>query len=130
VVNLVAEANEGYRYVNWTGNVGTIANVNAASTTITMNGDYSITANFVVVYDLSISSNAGGSVTVPGEGMLAYGAGTVVSLVASPASGYQFIHWTGDVGTIADVNATTTTITMNGDYSIIAKFVKGCGCGG
>jgi hypothetical protein len=27
--------------------VGTVANINAASTTITMNGDYSITANFV-----------------------------------------------------------------------------------
>ena len=40
------EADEGYRFVNWTGDVGTIANVNAASTTITMNGDYSITANF------------------------------------------------------------------------------------
>jgi len=26
--------------------VGTIANVNSASTTITMNGDYTITANF------------------------------------------------------------------------------------
>jgi hypothetical protein len=46
VVHLVAEAEEGYRFDEWTGNVGTIADVYAATTTITMNGDYSITANF------------------------------------------------------------------------------------
>jgi uncharacterized repeat protein (TIGR02543 family) len=123
VVSLVAEAEEGYRFVNWTGDVDTIANVNAASTTITMNGDYSITATFVAVYDLTISSTAGGSVTLPGEGAFTYDAGTVVSLTAAPASGYHFVNWTGDVGTIANVNVATTTITMNGDYSIAANFV-------
>jgi hypothetical protein len=46
VVNLVATPDEGYRFVNWTGNVSTIANVTAAATNITMDGDYSITANF------------------------------------------------------------------------------------
>jgi preprotein translocase subunit YajC len=130
VVNLVGTPSAGYRFVNWTGNVGTIANVNAATTTITMNGDYSITANFVAVYDLNISSTTGGSVTTPVEATSTHDKGTVVNLVASPASDYQFIYWTGDVGTIADVGAATTTITMNGDYSITANFVKGCGCGG
>jgi len=46
VVNLVAEAEEGCSFVNWTGDVSTIADVNDATTTITMNGDYDITANF------------------------------------------------------------------------------------
>jgi hypothetical protein len=46
VLNLVAEAAEGYQFVNWAGDVSTIADVNAAATTITMNGDYSITAEF------------------------------------------------------------------------------------
>ena len=123
VVSLVAEAEEGYRFVNWTGDVNTIANVNAASTTITMNGDYSITAIFVAVYDLTISSTAGGSVTTPGEGTFIYDTGTVVSLVANPLSGYYFVNWTGDVGTVANVNTASTTITMNGDYSIAANFV-------
>jgi hypothetical protein len=130
VVNLVGIPSAGYRFVNWTGNVGTIGNVNSTATNITMNGTYSIMANFVAVYDLTISSTAGGSVTTPEEGTSTHDEGTVVNLVASPASGYQFIYWTGDLGTIADVNAATTTITMNGDYSITANFVKGCGCGG
>jgi branched-chain amino acid transport system substrate-binding protein len=46
VVDLVATPDEYYRFVNWTGDVGTVANVSSASTTITMNGDYEITANF------------------------------------------------------------------------------------
>ena len=46
VVNLVAEAEEGYYFVNWSGDVGTVACIIAATTTVTMNADYSIMANF------------------------------------------------------------------------------------
>jgi len=123
VIDLVAEAEEGYQFVNWTGDVGTVADVNGATTTITMNGGYSITANFVVAYDLTISSTSGGSVTAPGEGTFTYDADIVVNLVASPASGYRFVNWIGDVGTIDNVNSSSTTITMNGDYSITAYFI-------
>ena len=125
-LSLVAEAEEGYRFVNWTGDVGTIANVNAASTTIAMNGDYSITANFVRIvtkYDLTISSTDGGSVIVPGEGTFTFDEGIVVNLTAEADTGYLFVDWTGDVGTVADVNAAATTIMMNGDYTITAHFV-------
>jgi hypothetical protein len=124
VVELVAEAEEGYRFVEWTGDVGTIDDVYAAETTSTMNGDYAITAEFVKQYGLTISSTEGGSVTEPGEGVFTYDEGTVVDLVATPGEGYRFVDWTGDVGTIADVYDASTTITMNGDYSISANFVK------
>jgi uncharacterized repeat protein (TIGR02543 family) len=122
VADLVANPASGYRFVNWTGNVGTIANVTAASTTITMQGNYSVTANFIAQYDLTIDSTDGGEVITPGEGTFTYDAGTVVDLVATPASGYYFVNWTGDVSAIANVNAATTNITMNGDYSITANF--------
>ena len=121
-VNLTAKADEGYQFINWTGDVNTIPDDNAATTTITMNGDYSITANFVAVYELTISSTDGGEVITPGEGTFTYDAGTVVSLVAEAGESYHFTQWTGNVSTIADVNAATTTITMNGDYSITAIF--------
>jgi len=42
--------------------------------------------------------------------------------VATPDADYRFVSWTGDVGTIANANAATTTITMNGDYAIVANF--------
>ena len=125
VVDLVATPDSGYRFVNWSGDVGTIANVTAASTNITMNGDYSITANFVALHDLRIDSTVGGNVTTPGEGLFPdYDAGTVVDLVATPDSGYRFVDWTGDVATIGNITAAATNITMNGDYSITANFVK------
>ena len=75
-----------------------------------------------VRYELTIASTEGGSVTTPGEGAFTRDAGTVVSLVTSPDSGYRFVNWTGDVGTVADPEAVETTITMNGNYSITANF--------
>jgi len=45
-VELVAIAEFFHYFDKWTGDVGPIADVNSAATTITMNGDYSITANF------------------------------------------------------------------------------------
>jgi hypothetical protein len=46
LVHLIAKPEKGYRLVKWTGDVDTIANVNAATSVITMHGDYAITANF------------------------------------------------------------------------------------
>jgi len=126
VVSLNAPPDSGYQFVGWSGNVGTVANVNAASTTITVNGDYSITANFELIppvqYSLNIIGPAYGSVTTPGEGRFMYEEGTVVGLVAEPDTGYEFARWTGNVDTIADVNSTLTTITMNSEYYISAHF--------
>jgi hypothetical protein len=127
VVDLVAMADEGYQFVEWTGDVGTIANVTAAATNITINSDYSITAEFEsilpVEHYLVISSTSGGSVTEPGEGVFTHGEGTVVYLVAAPDLGYQFDRWIGDVDTIGDIESVATTINVNGDYSITAKFM-------
>jgi len=81
--------------------------------------------SYELIYDLTVSSTAGGSVTTPGEGTFAYDAGTVVSLNATPDAGYHFVNWTGDVGTIADVNAAATNITMNSNYEITANFAFG-----
>jgi hypothetical protein len=76
-----------------------------------------------VQYDLTISSTSGGNVTTPGEGLFPdYDEGTVVDLVATPDAGYEFDNWTGDVGTIANVNTAATKVTMTGDYSIAANF--------
>ena len=125
VVDLVAEADPYYHFVNWTGDVGTIANVNVATTTITMSDSYSITANFELDpgwYSLTTSSTPGGSVTTPGEGISVHAANTTVDLVAGPDEHYHFGNWTGNVSTIADVDAAATNITMDNSYSITANF--------
>jgi parallel beta-helix repeat protein len=46
VVELIAMPDWIYRFDKWTGDVRTIVNVNAPATNITMNGDYSIMADF------------------------------------------------------------------------------------
>ena len=125
VVNLVAEPEDGYRFVRWTGDVCTLGNINAASTSITMQGNFPITANFAIPptqYSLSVASTAGGSVTTPGEGTSSYDEGTVVDLVAKPEEGYHFVGWIGDVNAIADIDAASTTIRTDGDYSAKAIF--------
>jgi len=81
----------------------------------------SISCTPTTTYTLTITSTAGGSVT-PGVGAHTYSAGTAVNLTATPDADYVFVEWTGDVGTIADDEDATTTITMNGDYTITANF--------
>ena len=76
-------------------------------------------------YTLTIISTAGGSVTTPGEGTFTYAEGQVVNLLAEPEAGYQFVNWTGDMGTIVNVNAALTAITTNDSYSIRANFLEG-----
>ena len=127
-VSLAAVAENGYRFANWAGDVGSIADPDAASTTITMNDDYSIIANFyempVTYYTLTVAVNGNGS-TSPSAGQHTYAAGTAVAVTAAPASGYRFVSWTGDVAAIANVIAATTTIRMDADYSIVANFEEG-----
>ena len=133
VVSLNATPDSGYQFVRWTGDVGTVDNVRGSQTIITVNGNYSIMANFKVPppvqYMLAILRTPGGSVISPGEGSFTYNAGTVVNLVATPAIGYKFLKWSGDVDTIGNINATSTNITMNGDYYICANFREESTCG-
>jgi polyhydroxybutyrate depolymerase len=128
VVDLVAAPDSHYGFVNWTGDVGTIADADAPTTTIsiTPDRDYEITANFEEIplaqYSLSINATAGGSVTEPGEGVFPYEEGTAVDLVATPGAGYRFLQWTGDVTKIDDPYAAETSITIDDDYVITANF--------
>jgi plastocyanin len=127
VVPIVATADACHNFVNWTGNTATITNVNASSTTMIVNGSYSITANFALKqFTLTTGSSAGGDVTTPPvEGAHGpYNCGAVVNIVATATGGYNFVNWMGNfpAGAIPDVNNPSTTITMNGNYSIMAYF--------
>jgi len=119
VVNLSATAAIGYDFDHWEGDV---ADANAASTTVTMTANKTVTAHFVAVnYDLTIAvSPSGSGTTDPAVGIHSYGKGSVVNITATPATGYLFENWTGDV---ADVNSMSTTITMDEDQSVTANFI-------
>jgi hypothetical protein len=122
VVNISATATPGNHFVNWTGDV---TDPNASSTTVTVDGNKTVTANFevdIITYTLTMAVSGSGS-TDPAVGDHTYDSGTVVNISATATPGNHFVNWTGaDVSTIDDVTAADTTITMSGDYSITANF--------
>ncbi len=123
VVDIEADEDSGYEFTGWTGDTETIANSNNISTTIEMLGDYSVTANFEeITHELDINSTSGGSVTDPGEGVYVYSDEETVDIVAGADSGYVFIGWSGDTGTIDDIESNSAKIEMLDDYSITANF--------
>jgi uncharacterized repeat protein (TIGR02543 family) len=65
-----------------------------------------------VQHELNISSTAGGSVAIPGEGVFTYYAGTQVQLLAEPEAGYRFVGWTAPAGIFSDETAQGTNFTM------------------
>jgi len=116
VVNLTAEAEAGYGFVNWTANpTVTFADATAPQTTFTMPAQaVTVTAHFGVTYELDMAANppAGGNATdVAGKG--AYAANAAVRIKAEPATGYGFVNWTADGPvTFQDATAEETTFAM------------------
>jgi uncharacterized repeat protein (TIGR02543 family) len=45
-----------------------------------------------------------------------------VTLTATPSTGYRFVSWTGDAGTVANVTAATTSIMMSSNCTVTANF--------
>jgi uncharacterized repeat protein (TIGR02543 family) len=116
LVFLSAIPNQGYTFVNWTGDL-------AGSTSpvpITMNSNKTVWANFSAstpgTYTLTVNA-ANGSVAVSPR-QVTFSAGSTVTLEAVPYRGYTFVNWTGDLtGTTNPV-----TITMNSNKTVWANF--------
>lgn len=78
-------------------------------------------------YGLTLSASAGGSVIHPGTGLFSYAHGTSVPVIATTQGNHHFVSWTGtavDVGKVADPNADSTTVTMDGSYTLVANFAS------
>ena len=121
VVTITATPAAGYRFVNWTGDV---ENPASATTTVRMNGSKTVMANFTRDFILTMAVDpVGKGTTTPAVGTHAYAGGTIVPITATPASGYRFVNWTGGV---ADPNSASTTVTIDGDKTVTAHFIKQC----
>ncbi|MCB9250738.1 MAG: hypothetical protein H6613_20465 [Ignavibacteriales bacterium] len=107
----------GYNFVNWSG----ASNSTNSTINISMNGDKSVTANFVKTYTLTTSINpaSGGSITGITNGGV-YTDGSTATITAVPATGYNFVNWSG----ASNSTNVTINISMNGDKSVTANFVK------
>ena len=118
VISLVATPDSGYQFDNWTGDATGSSN----PLSVTVDANKSITANFSVAtpgqFSLSTTIVGSGSVS-PASGT--FSEGTVVSITASPASGWSFVGWSGD----ASGNTNPLSLTMDSNKSITATFSDG-----
>ena len=134
---LVASANTGFVFVNWTKNDTVVSTDATYSFTVTEVADF--VANFEQIeYYLSLSSNpeVGGTVAFVDNNSQAFHYGDTVAIQATPALGYSFINWTvlggnDDVElttnptytfTIGDNNPVTTLYPQGGQISLLAHF--------
>jgi uncharacterized repeat protein (TIGR02543 family) len=117
VVTLTPVPATGFHFTGWSGALTGSAN----PATITMNGAKSVTAGFTInapnSFALTIVATNGTVTKSPDAAQ--YDSGTVVSLTAVPAPGYQFTGWSGGL------TGTTNpgSITMTAAKSVTATFV-------
>jgi len=117
-VTLTASPASGYIFDHWSGG----ASGTTPTITITMDSDKSLTADFktsIQTYTLTtnIIPSGAGSVS-PSGGNFEQDAQIVI--VATPAVGYEFGHWSGDVsGTDLSI-----MLTMDRDKSVVANFER------
>jgi len=115
-VTLTAEANPGYTFASWSGDLG--GNDNPA--TITMDSDKTVAANFTQdQYTLTTDVAGSGSITRNPDNTT-YTYGTAVQLTAVLATGWSFAGWSGDLGG----NDNPETIVMDNDKAVTATFTQ------
>jgi|GEM_PF-777469 len=126
-VNITATPTGGSTFGGWTVTSGsaTFGDAGSASTTVTASADCQITATFnaaaPTTYTLNIGVDPADSGTTTGQGSDLSGS---VAISATANAGFTFDHWGGaDAGKVADVNAASTTVTVDKNISIKAVFV-------
>ncbi|MDR0473034.1 MAG: InlB B-repeat-containing protein [Treponema sp.] len=105
----------GYKFKNWSGASDSTDN----PVTITMDDNKTLTANFVMLYNLITTADPanGGSVTRAPD-LASYTQDAEVTVTAVPDNGYKFKNWSG----ASTSTANPVTITMDGSKNLIAVF--------
>ena len=114
---ILATANSGYTFVNWTKN-GTVVSTSSNYTfTVTENAEYVAHFSFnSYVITASANPEIGGTVTGGGT----YAHGTTCNLVATPNEGYSFVNWTKNGSVVSSQANYSFTVTEGGNY--VANF--------
>lgn len=110
---VVATAASGYRFGRW----GRDGSGTSNSLNIMMDGNKTVSANFVRVYALTILSNPSNGGTISPKGG-SYDAGSKVNLSLTPEFPYYPKNWVG----ADDNNVFPTSVTMSNDRSVTAVF--------
>ncbi len=114
---LVATANSGYTFTNWTKN-GSVVSTNATYS-FQVTGNASYVANFTAnPYTITATADPTEGGTVNGTG--SYYGNTSCTLTANPNIGYSFSYWTLNGNQIS--TNPTYTFTVTGNATFIAHF--------
>jgi surface protein len=118
-VSITATPAAEYLFLSWTGATGT-----TATTSVVMNSNKTVTANFVKKkYALTTTIEGEGTVSekiIKAGAATDYNSGTVVELTATPKDGWEFKEWSGDL-TGSD---NPKEITIDKAKTVKAVFVK------
>lgn len=123
---ITATAAEQYHFTDWTASGGVqITDPNSSTTTATLTGEATITANFThdtAALSLTTIPTDYGT-TTPTPGTHTVNTFEAISITAAPFGGNYFTGWyaTGNA-TIANASSATTTITLAGDAIVAANF--------
>ena len=115
-VTLTATPNEGYAFNSWTLD-GEVVSTDP-SYTFTVTAPVSLTANFDVLYSVSINVNPENAGTIEGEGE--YPSGAEATLTATANEGFVFNSWTLDGEIVSTEPSYTFTVTS--EMNFIANF--------
>ncbi|MCF7789333.1 MAG: putative Ig domain-containing protein [Prosthecobacter sp.] len=117
---VVATANAGYFFVNWTEN-GTQVSTNA-SYTFNVTANRTLAANFSVIGStlrtITTAVSPVNSGTTTGGG--SYADGTSITVVATAAPGYKFSKWKQGGSNVS--SAASYTFTVTADTALVATF--------
>ena len=125
MVSLMALANPGYQFINWTEN-GTQVSVNAAdyfSISSNPSRNRTLVANFganIAQHVISVQTTTGG--TVLGGGT--YQELTPVTVTATPDSGFTFSNWTEGGVVVSGASASYTFNVPGNDRTLVAHFAQ------
>ena len=112
-VILTAIPNIGYHFVEWSGDLISTENPD----TITMSGNKTVTANFVInTYTLSVLAENGMVIKNPEQENYEHGMQVILTAIAD--TGYHFVNWSGDFNSIENPD----TITMDANKTVTANF--------
>ena len=115
---LTATANAGYEFVYWVVGLDTLT---TNPLEVIVNEDLVVEAVFVAIpvtqYTVTVEINDTTMGTVDGAGV--YEEGTVVTLIATPNAGYEFLYWTVGEKMLAD---NPLTLTVDSDVTVMATF--------
>ena len=120
-VTVLAQANVGYEFLNWTEGTNVVSANAAYSFTITENR--TLVANFTEIvieqFSVGLSSNPAEGGTTSGAGI--FDSGASVTILANVNPGYTFLNWTEGANIVSQNAIFTFTITENRE--LVANFI-------